>query len=671
MIIAGLIWMILGTLLIHNTIHVFKDYARVEMSQRHYYDSSEAAKMLQAGSNMLTEQARLYAITNDLRHLLAYFHEKNTYRRRERAIEILSNIPDTTEIKRLFIVAVTESQSLEYTEYRSMNLIIAATGFDHSILPDDMKKYLVANPLTQTESQLSNEEKLVLARTILFDENYQMRKKEIWSNVDLHISKMLEDMENQYLSNSSDITRRYRNQIIYLSLQTLILLLILLYAFIINRKRNEAKRKLEGTNVHLLHEAQLVKRESEMKLQQAKLEAQLESQELEMKLKQKELEDRNLFFASLSHDMRTPLNSIIGFTDLLRTENDMPPAQKDSLDSISYSGGILLELINDLLDFFKLEAGKMEFNYNYYDFRTIVQPIVKTFKPITDAKNLQLVSDIPKMPMLYIDMDHVRRIITNLISNAVKFTTEGSITISASCHDSGTDTKTLVFSVKDTGAGIGPEEMKTLMKPYSQGTAKSNIKGTGLGLSICKILLENMKGTMSISSDKGVGSTFTITLNDVQFSEKAIEREEDASSQLNPAIKEFSLLLVDDTPLNLKMLNLMCEKLGITKTRSAQNGKEALDLLLTSPLPDIIMTDIQMPVMDGMALVAEIRKNPNLSKLPVYAVTGDIEMINTYQKNGFTGLLLKPYNIAKLTEFFNKIHDDFLDKDNKHDENRY
>ena len=655
MVIAGFIWMILGALLVKNTIHVFKDYARVELTQRHYYDYSEAAKMLQAASNMMTEHARLYATTNDLRHLLAYFREKNTYRRREHAIEILSGIPGTTELKQLIIVAITKSRSLEYTEYRSMNLVIAATGFDRSILPDDMERYLASTPLTQADSQLSNEEKLFLARKLLFDENYQMRKKEIWSNVSFHISKMLEDTEQQYLLNSSDITRRYRNQIIYLSLQTLILLSILLYAFIINRKRHEAAKKLEGTNVHLVHEAQLVKRESEMKLQQAKLESQLAAQELEMKLKQKELEDRNLFFASLSHDMRTPLNSIIGFTDLLRTEKDMPPAQKDSLDSISYSGGILLELINDLLDFFKLEAGKMEFNYNYYDFSKLVEPIVKTFKPITDAKNLQLVSDIQEMPMLYIEMEHVRRILANLISNAVKFTTEGTITISAACHDSEADTKTLVFSVKDTGAGIGPEEMKTLMQPYSQGMAKSNIKGTGLGLSICKILLENMKGTMSITSEKGVGSTFTVTLNNVKFSEQAIKHEENASSQLNPAIRELSLLLVDDTPLNLKMLNLMCEKLGITKTRSAKNGKEALDLLQTSPLPDIVMTDIQMPVMDGMKLVAEIRKDPKLSNLLVYAVTADIEMLNTYQKDGFTGLLLKPYNIAKLTEFFNQI----------------
>ena len=144
-------------------------------------------------------------------------------------------------------------------------------------------------------------------------------------------------------------------------------------------------------------------------------------------------------------------------------------------------------------------------------------------------------------------------------------------------------------------------------------------------------------------------------MNNVKFSKQAIKREENASSQLNPAIRELSLLLVDDTPLNLKMLNLMCEKLGITKTRSAKNGKEALDLLQTPPLPDIVMTDIQMPVMDGMKLVAEIRKTPKLSKLLGYAVTADIEMLNTYQKDGFTGLLLKPYNIAKLTEFFNQI----------------
>ncbi|MBP5671335.1 MAG: hypothetical protein J6X49_03000, partial [Victivallales bacterium] len=477
MVIAGFIWMILGGLLIYNTVNVFKDYSYVELSQRHYYDYSEAARLLQKGSNVLTEQARLYAITHDLRNLLGYFGEKLTYRNREQAIKLLGNIPETTEIKRLIILAVAESRSLEYTEYRSMNLVIAANNFDCSILPTEIEKQLSSNPLSEEDRKLSKEEKLDLARKILFDNYYQMRKKDIWDNVSIQMDKMLEDTENQYLITSADITRRYRYQIIYLTCQTLILLSLLFYAFIVNRQRQKVAQELENNNIHLIHEAQLVKRESEMKLQQTKLEAQLAAQELEMKLNQKEIENRNLLFAAISHDMRTPLNSIIGFTDLLRSDNDLPAVQKDHLESIAYSGGILLELINDLLDFFKLEAGKMEFNYNYYDFQKLVKPIVKTFKPITDAKNLQLVTDIAEMPALYIDMEHVRRILSNLISNAVKFTSDGTITIHASCQDIGPDTKTLTFAVQDTGIGIAPEELAVLTPPYTQGKAKSNIKG--------------------------------------------------------------------------------------------------------------------------------------------------------------------------------------------------
>ena len=646
--------MILGGLLIYNTVNVFKDYSYVELSQRHYYDYSEAARLLQKGSNVLTEQARLYAITHDLRNLLGYFGEKLTYRNREQAIKLLGNIPETTEIKRLIILAVAESRSLEYTEYRSMNLVIAANNFDCSILPTEIEKQLSSNPLSEEDRKLSKEEKLDLARKILFDNYYQMRKKDIWDNVSIQMDKMLEDTENQYLITSADITRRYRYQIIYLTCQTLILLSLLFYAFIVNRQRQKVAQELENNNIHLIHEAQLVKRESEMKLQQTKLEAQLAAQELEMKLNQKEIENRNLLFAAISHDMRTPLNSIIGFTDLLRSDNDLPAVQKDHLESIAYSGGILLELINDLLDFFKLEAGKMEFNYNYYDFQKLVKPIVKTFKPITDAKNLQLVTDIAEMPALYIDMEHVRRILSNLISNAVKFTSDGTITIHASCQDSGPDTKTLTFAVQDTGIGIAPEELAVLTQPYTQGKAKSNIKGTGLGLAICKTLLGNMQGSLDITSEKGKGSTFSVTLNNVKYSEQSIERDENTSTQLKPSLKGLSILMVDDTSLNLKMLRIMCEKLGITKTKAAKNGKEALDILRSQPLPDIVMTDIQMPVMDGMGLVAEIRKDATLANLPVYAVTADIELLKTYQQHGFTGLLLKPYDIAKLIEFFNK-----------------
>ena len=347
-------------------------------------------------------------------------------------------------------------------------------------------------------------------------------------------------------------------------------------------------------------------------------------------------QERTNFFSNVSHEFRTPLALIYGPIKELTRSESLTGADRRLVSILERNADRMVRLTDQLLQFHHSAEDHDRLRMIRTDISVLLRQMLENFEYMFLQKNLSVRLDIPERLDACCDREKVERIVFNLISNAVKFTTEGTITISAACHDSEADTKTLVFSVKDTGAGIGPEEMKTLMQPYSQGMAKSNIKGTGLGLSIC-------------------GSTFTVTLNNVKFSEQAIKHEENASSQLNPAIRELSLLLVDDTPLNLKMLNLMCEKLGITKRRSAKNGKEALDLLQTSPLPDIVMTDIQMPVMDGMKLVAEIRKNPKLSNLLVYAVTADIEMLNTYQKDGFTGLLLKPYNIAKLTEFFNQI----------------
>jgi hypothetical protein len=166
-VIAGFIWLILGALLIQNTIHVFRDYTRVELAQQHYYDYSEAARLLRLGSDTLTEQARLYAVTFDLRYLLGYFREKNTDHHREQAINILGEIPESTETKRLIIKAVTASRTLEYTEYRSMNLIITANGYDRSILPKEIEKQLSSNPLSEADRNLSKEDQLLLARSIL------------------------------------------------------------------------------------------------------------------------------------------------------------------------------------------------------------------------------------------------------------------------------------------------------------------------------------------------------------------------------------------------------------------------------------------------------------------------------------------------------------------------
>ena len=155
------------------------------------------------------EQARLYAVTFDLRYLLGYFREKNTDHHREQAINILGEIPESTETKRLIIKAVTASRTLEYTEYRSMNLIITANGYDRSILPKEIEKQLSSNPLSEADRNLSKEDQLLLARSILSSNDYQTQKKDIWGNVEFHMSKMLENSKQQYLATSTEVTRRY------------------------------------------------------------------------------------------------------------------------------------------------------------------------------------------------------------------------------------------------------------------------------------------------------------------------------------------------------------------------------------------------------------------------------------------------------------------------------
>ena len=646
---SSLVWVFFAILLVHNTFTIHQNYYRAADAHIYRHNFANAAENLRMGTDTLTEQVRLFAITCDIRYLLGYFREKYIDRHRERAIKTISETSVSPQFKQLIIDGVYASRELEYTEYRAMNLILEATSFDYSLLPRSVREQLASNPLSDNDHRLSTQEKIAIAQSILCDDKYHKMKRTIWNNVNFHMIKAEHEAKQQYQSLTNNILHQFHQQFIYIIVLAAILFGQLVYAIILNRLLSKNSKKLEEANTHLVHEAQLIAQESEMKRQQAKL-------EIELKNALKAEEARSLFFASVSHDIRTPLNSIIGFTDILRHGNEPASIQKEYLDNIAYSGEILMALINDVLDLAKLEAGMMQFYYDFHDFQELEHSLIKIFKLQTEEKDIRIVQKIEEMPMLFIDMHRVRQILYNLIGNALKFTSKGTITITASCHASGSDTKTLVFAVEDTGIGIAQEDLEKLAQPYVQIKTASTAKGTGLGLAICKMLLEKMNGTLEITSKVGRGSKFTVTLNNIRFQKhKSTAKETNSSSQFAAYLEGLSLLIVDDTPLNLKMLTIMCTKLGITQIHTAENGKKALDLLRSDAKPNIVMTDIQMPVMDGMELVAQIRKDANLAKLPVYAVTADVEMLKTYHQDGFTGLLIKPYDTAKLSEFFKDI----------------
>ena len=358
---------------------------------------------------------------------------------------------------------------------------------------------------------------------------------------------------------------------------------------------------------------------------------------------------KSYFFSTVSHDIRTPLNAIIGFSEMLQLGIDDPEEKERALDAIITSGHTLLELINDVLDLSKLEAGKMELHPCPTDVGGLIAKVTTSFETATARSSLQLLTDVQKMPFLKLDPQRIRQILFNLIGNAVKFTTKGSVTVRASYVDG-----EFALSVTDTGCGISKENMEKLMSPYVRLQIHENTVGTGLGLAICKQLAQQMNGRLEIASEVGKGSTFTLRVpNVVAISDQESEAYVCELSHKKPVdlavtITEKRILIVDDQKLNQRILCTMMNRLGFNKVLAAGNGKEALDVLAEVGNVDIVLTDMSMPVMDGEGLVREIRKSPTLATIPVYVITADVEMQGEYKEKGFDKMLIKPITLDKL-----------------------
>ncbi len=369
---------------------------------------------------------------------------------------------------------------------------------------------------------------------------------------------------------------------------------------------------------------------------------------------------KSFFLASVSHEIRTPLNAVIGFTQLLRQGSVPQEEVENYLDSIAFSGNALLELINDVLDLSMLESGQMKFNPEPADFRQLANDMVRIFRPRAAMKHLELGLEIPPdMPAIRIDTQRVRQILFNLIGNAVKFTRTGSILLHADLRPAGENLADFTFFVRDTGIGISMADQKKLMEPFVRlsglrGTNASN-SGTGLGLSICKRLAENMGGRLWVESEPEKGSTFGITLYGVRLDGKTSSAPAPGTvSRALPAGNSFSILLVDDVVMNLKVMSAVCRKAGIADLVTAESGSAALAELEKRSF-SLVMTDLWMPGMNGVELAAAIRRTVRAEKTPIIAVTADIESKENFDMALFAGVLLKPVTFDKLLEILRLV----------------
>ncbi|MBR4255507.1 MAG: PAS domain-containing protein [Lentisphaeria bacterium] len=370
---------------------------------------------------------------------------------------------------------------------------------------------------------------------------------------------------------------------------------------------------------------------------------------------------KSFFFSCVSHDIRTPLNSIIGFSELLQ-QGDVPKEKAvEYLGNIIFSGNTLMQLINDVLDFASLDAGKLKLFPAMCDFRRLAESVLTIVGDAARNKSLYLKLDADgEIPWVKVDSQRISQILFNLIGNAVKFTEKGGVTLhirfvpDARTAD-GKKTGTLVFTVQDTGIGIDKSHFSELMQPFVRIHTRNQVGGTGLGLSICNLMVAKMGGRIRIDSEVGVGSSFAVELPRIEYQTEApAELEQQAETHALPEDIDLVLLLVDDSELNLKVLEALCRKLGVRNIHTATSGRDAM-VKMNDTMFDAVLTDVWMPNMSGPELAAEIRRNPMWRDLPVYALTADVEMVKREDPAPFTGILLKPLRTENIAELLLKI----------------
>ncbi|MCR5089678.1 MAG: response regulator [Oscillospiraceae bacterium] len=628
-------------------IQTTDEYLRIEVDSR----------MVQSASDYLTDSVRYFVMTGDKTYLDDYFREAKETKQREHAIEDLRQMEQVGSLLDLLEKSVEESMNLMALEYEAMRYAAEGYGLELSSLPEEIRN----TDLPDEAAAMTAREKRDRAREIIFSREYSDYKARITGYEEQYLAEASDVMDT--LQTESRLEMRQLLRFLRISVLIIAALGIVLYLMIsetvVRPLKHAVSDMSEGSRISPVNGAYEIRYMSDAYNDFNK---NIRSQNEELKLAREKAQSASLaksnFLFNMSHDLRTPMNAIIGFTGLARHHIGDEAALNDDLSKISASSELLLGLINDVLEMARIENGKAQLSLAPENLTEIVDQLDSVIRVRAAEKHQELVFRC-SVEHRYVLCDRLKisQIMMNIISNAIKYTDEGGhILVTLDEVESAKENCAgYVIRVKDDGIGMSEEFQGKVFESFERekNSTVSKVTGTGLGMTITKSLVELMGGDITLQSEVGEGSEFTVTL-DLALAEEPAEKAEEPAEpvQEKKDTSGYRILVVDDNEIN-RMIAV--ELLGYAgyKTDEACDGREAVDRISRAAAGDydLILMDIQMPDIDGYEATKAIRKlDSPLASIPIIALTANAfdEDRKNAEEAGMNAHVAKPIDIDLL-----------------------
>lgn len=636
-------------------------------------------------SDYLTSEVRLFSITHDITHLYNYWNEIYVTQTRDNAIERFEKESPVQDEISLLKEAKEYSDLLVNTETYSMKLVILSEGwteenFKYSNELYNYVKKVMQYEISEIEDKAEMKEKAIL---MLYDENYDYYKNHIMGAIN-----DFQEMMNSRLDNDVAKTKSgTQTATVILIISACFTMIAIGWVFIIfhklyikpikkytkciySRKKNKDSKFISDLNVNKMSVKVVPDGAKEVEEFGTEFNKLIDAVHSELFQRRKAEEDmrrqrnqaemsnrsKSIFMAQMSHEMRTSLNAVSGYSELL-SQTALTEKQNSYVNGIYYSADVLLGIVNDVLDYTKFESGYMKTENKDFDFNKLLSEVYSVMKNQADRKNLYLDfkqdSSIPQM--LVGDSLKLRQVLINLVSNALKFTSDGGVTVAIQLKNLDINRCLIYFEVSDTGIGIEEKALQSVFRPYIQSNpSKSNqFGGTGLGLPICQQIvaaLSNGKSRIEVESKVGKGSVFYFSL-EFPISSKGIV----STVAAKPIYQNEKVLITDDNEVNIQIHSEILANCGLD-VYTAYSGNNALEILKSEKDIKLIFMDVRMSDMNGFEAAQKIRQLDNYKNIPIVALTADTmyHLEKNYENSEMNDYLPKPFKINQLYAILQK-----------------